>query len=146
MVSGVAAALRSVNTVRPEKVRALVVEDSRTIAAIVKHYLQVEGFEVLVASDGVVGLETAVRERPHVIVTDLNLPGMGGMDMVRALRADTRTHDIAIFMLTSDGSADTERQARAVGADDYILKPVEPRCLAARVRAVMDRAERVACE
>ncbi len=129
-----------------DKERALIVEDSRTIAAIVKHYLQLEGFDVLVASDGVVGLETAVRERPNLIVTDLNLPGMDGIDMVRALRADSRTHDIAIFMLTSDESAETERQARAVGADDYILKPVEPKRLAARVRAVMDRTERVACE
>ncbi len=101
-----------------DKERALIVEDSRTIAAIVKHYLQLEGFDVLVASDGVVGLETAVRERPNLIVTDLNLPGMDGIDMVRALRADSRTHDIAIFMLTSDESAETERQARAVGADD----------------------------
>ena len=131
---------------RPEHARALIVEDSRTIAAIMKHHLQVEGFEVFVASDGVIGLETAVRERPNLIVTDLNLPGMDGMEMVRALRADARTHDIAIFMLTSDDSAETERRARAVGADDYILKPVEPKCLAARVRAVMDRAERVACE
>lgn len=130
----------------PSRERALIVEDSRTIAAIVKHYLQLEGFDVLVASDGVAGLETAVRERPNLVVTDLNLPGMDGLDMVRALRADARTHDIAIFMLTSDQSAETERRAKAVGADDYILKPVEPKRLAARVRAVMDRAERVACE
>lgn len=130
----------------PQKERALIVEDSRTIAAVVKHYLQLEGFEVLVAADGVVGLETAVRERPDVIVTDLNLPGMDGMDMVKALRADPRTHGIAIFMLTSDERAETERLARAAGADEYILKPVEPRRLAARVRAVTNRAERVACE
>jgi DNA-binding response OmpR family regulator len=121
--------------------RALVVEDSRTIATVVKHFLQLEGFEVFVAADGVSGLETARRERPGIIVTDLNMPGMDGIDMVRALRADARTHDIAICMLTSDERAETEREARAVGADDYILKPMEPRCLAARVRGVMERAE-----
>lgn len=121
--------------------RALIVEDSRTIASIVKHYLQLEGFEVLVAADGAVGLETARRERPRVIVTDLNMPGMSGLDMVRALRADAGTRDIAILMLTSDESAETEQRAMAAGADEYILKPVDPQRLAARVRAVVDGAE-----
>ena len=121
--------------------RALIVEDSRTIASIVKHYLQLEGFEVLVAADGAVGLETARRERPRVIVTDLNMPGMSGLDMVKALRADAGTRDIAILMLTSDEGAETERQAKAAGADEYILKPVDPQRLAARVRAVVDGAK-----
>ena len=120
--------------------RALIVEDSRTIASIVKHYLQLEGFEVLVAADGTIGLETAMRERPRVIVTDLNLPGMSGLDMVRALRADAGTRDIAILMLTSDESPETERQAMAAGTDEYILKPMDPQHLAARVRAVVERA------
>ena len=120
--------------------RALIVEDSRTIASIVKHYLQLEGFEVLVAADGVVGLETARRERPRVILTDLNMPGMGGLDMVRALRGEAGTRDIAILMLTSDESPETERQATAAGVDDFILKPVDPQRLAARVRAVVDGA------
>ena len=124
------------------KDRALIVEDSRTIACLVRHFLQLEGFEVLVASDGVAGLETARRERPRVIVTDVNMPGMDGLEMVRALRADTRTQDIAICMLTSDETAEGERAARAIGADDYIHKPVEPRCLAARVRGVLARGER----
>jgi DNA-binding response OmpR family regulator len=127
---------------KPGKDRALIVEDSRTIAAIVKHFLQLEGFEVFVAADGVAGLETARRERPGLIVTDLNLPGMGGLEMVKALRADDRTQDISIFMLTSDASPESENLARAVGADDYIVKPVQPQLLAARARAVMDRAEK----
>jgi DNA-binding response OmpR family regulator len=125
----------------PDNTCALIVEDSRTVASIVKHYLQLEGFEVLVAADGVVGLETARRERPRVIVTDLNMPGMGGLEMVRALRADAATRDIAILMLTSDESPETKQQAMAAGADEYILKPVDPQRLAARVRAVVDGAE-----
>ena len=125
----------------PDNKRALIVEDSRTIASIVKHYLQLEGFEVLVAADGVVGLETARRERPRVIVTDLNMPGMSGLDMVRALRADAGTCDIAILMLTSDEGAEIEQQVMAAGADEYILKPVDPQRLAARVRAVVDGAK-----
>ena len=124
------------------KDRALIVEDSRTIACLVRHFLQLEGFEVLVASDGVIGLETARRERPGVIVTDVNMPGMNGLEMVRALRADARTQNITICMLTSDETAEGEREARAIGADDYIHKPVEPGILAARVRGVIARAER----
>ena len=120
----------------------LVVEDSSTIAAIVKHFLELKGFDVLVAGDGVAGLETARRERPDLIVTDMNLPGMDGLDMVRALRADTPVQHMSIFMLTSDASAETERRARELGVDDYIVKPVPPKNLAARVRAVMDRGEK----
>jgi DNA-binding response OmpR family regulator len=119
--------------------QALVVEDSRTVACILKHYLQREGFGVLVAPDGAAGLETAIRERPRLIVTDLNMPGMDGLELVRALRADSRTTGLAILVLTSDESVEGERQARAAGADDYILKPIEPRQLAARVRAVVGR-------
>lgn len=125
----------------PDNTRALIVEDSRTIVSIVRHYLQLEGFEVLVAADGAVGLETAIRERPRVIVTDLNMPGMSGLDMVRALRADAGTRDIVILMLTSDASPETERQVIAAGANEYILKPVDPQRLAARVRAVVDGAK-----
>ncbi len=124
----------------PDNTRALIVEDSRTIASIVRHYLQLQGFEVLVATDGVVGLETARRERPCVIVADVNMPGMSGLDMVKALRADPDTRDIAILMLTSDESPETAKQAIAAGADEYILKPVDPQRLAARVRAVVDGA------
>jgi two-component system alkaline phosphatase synthesis response regulator PhoP len=126
------------------KDRALIVEDSSTIAAILKHFLQLEGFEVFVASDGVAGLDAARRERPDLIVTDLNLPGMDGLAMVRALRADDRTQDASIFMLTSDASPESERLARAVGADEYLVKPVPPRHLAARARAVMNDVERAA--
>ena len=122
------------------KDRALIVEDSRTVASIVKHFLQAEGFEVSIAVDGIAGLDTARRERPRLIVTDVNMPGMGGLDMIRALRSDIPTHDMAIFMLTSDDTAEGEREAREAGADDYLLKPVAPQYLIARVRAVMDRS------
>lgn len=121
------------------KERVLVVEDSGTIQSVVKYYLQIEGFDVLLAKDGTTGLELAKSKRPRVIVTDYNMPGMDGMAMVKELRADPLTQDIAILMLTSEASVDREAQALAVGADDYILKPVEPRRLAARVKALLSR-------
>ena len=123
------------------KERVLVVEDSRTILAVVKYFLELEGFEVLEARDGNVGLEVAKRERPQVIVTDYNMPGMDGLALVKALRVDPLTRGIAVLMLTSENNVEKESQALEAGVDDYILKPVEPRRLAARVKSVLARSK-----
>jgi two-component system alkaline phosphatase synthesis response regulator PhoP len=120
--------------------RVLVVEDSPTVSSVVKYFLELEGFEVLLAGDGLVGLEVALRERPDVIVSDVNMPGMGGVAMVKALRGDARTSQVRIVMLTSESSVESEAEGLAAGADDYILKPVEPRRLAARVKALLARS------
>jgi PleD family two-component response regulator len=124
-----------------EKERVLVVEDSRTILAVVKYFLELEGFEVLEAKDGNVGLKVAKREQPQVIVTDYNMPGMDGVALVKALRADPVTRGIAVLMLTSENGVEKESQALEAGVDDYILKPVEPRRLAARVKSVLARSK-----
>ena len=124
------------------KERVLVVEDSSTIASVVKYFLELEGFEVVVAKDGNSGLEAARRYQPHVIVTDYNMPGMDGMAMVRALRSEAATSGIAVLMLTSEDSIEKETQALEAGVDDYILKPVEPRRLAARVKSLLARSQR----
>jgi type II secretory ATPase GspE/PulE/Tfp pilus assembly ATPase PilB-like protein/CheY-like chemotaxis protein len=120
--------------------RVLVVEDSPTIVSVIRYFLELEGFEVLVAENGLLGLEMAFRERPDVIVSDVNMPGMGGVAMVKALRGDARTSQVRIIMLTSESSVESETEGLAAGADDYILKPVEPRRLAARVKALRARS------
>jgi type IV pilus assembly protein PilB len=122
-----------------ERRRVLVVEDNPTIVSVVKYFLEIEGFDVTVASDGRAGLETALRDRPDLIVSDVRMPGMTGMEMVRELRGNPATAGTRILMLTSEESVDTETEALAAGADDYILKPVEPRRLAARVKALLSR-------
>jgi CheY-like chemotaxis protein len=127
-----------------EKERILIVEDHRTVTSVVKYFLELEGFEVVVAKDGLIGLEAAKRELPDVIVTDCNMPGMDGVALVGALRADARTQDIATPMLTSGDSADGETHALAAGAYDYILKPVEPRRLVARIKALLALKEKAA--
>jgi PleD family two-component response regulator len=124
-----------------KKERILIVDDNRTITSVVKYFLELEGFEVLLAEDGLIGLTVAHRERPNVIVTDVNMPGMDGISMVKALREDSATRDVAILMLTSEDSLDSETRALSAGADDYILKPVEPRRLAARVKALLARSK-----
>jgi type IV pilus assembly protein PilB len=120
--------------------RVLVVEDNATIVSVVKYFLELEGFEVLVAADGLAGLEIAIRECPDVIVSDVNMPGMGGLEMVKALRLNPRTRDVRVLMLTSETSVESETEGLAAGADDYLLKPVEPRRLAARVKALLSRS------
>jgi CheY-like chemotaxis protein len=119
--------------------RVLVVEDNATISSVVKYFLELEGFEVTVAADGRAGLETALRDRPDLIVSDVRMPGMTGTEMVKQLRGNAATAGTRILMLTSEESVDTETEALAAGADDYILKPVEPRRLAARVKSLLSR-------
>jgi DNA-binding response OmpR family regulator len=121
--------------------RALIVDDSRTIAAIMRRFLELQNFEVLVAADGALGLEVARREQPRVIITDVNMPGMGGLDMVRALRNDERTRDVVIIMQTSDASDASRQEAIDAGANDYIVKPFEPARLAALLKAAVERPE-----
>jgi type IV pilus assembly protein PilB len=123
------------------KPRVLVVEDDGTISVVVKYFLELEGFEVLIAKDGASGLEMIRRERPRLVVTDCNMPGMDGMTMVKELRADPLTRDTVVLMLTSEEGIDKETEALAVGVDDYIVKPVEPRRLAARVKSVLARSK-----
>jgi len=120
--------------------RVLVVEDNATIASVVKYFLELEGFEVFLAGDGLAGLETAKRNHPDIIVSDVNMPGMGGVAMVKALRADAELSGVRILMLTSESSVECETEGLEAGADDYILKPVEPRRLAARVKALLARS------
>jgi len=120
--------------------RVLVVEDSPTVSAVIKYFLEIEGFEVGMAANGLIGLEMALQAPPDVIVTDVNMPGMGGVDMVKALRSDSRTAHVRILMLTSESSVESEAAGLEAGADDYILKPVEPRRLAMRVKALRARS------
>jgi type IV pilus assembly protein PilB len=118
----------------------LVVEDNATIATVIKYFLELEGFDVLVATNGLLGLEIAFRENPAVVVTDVKMPDMDGVTMLKALRSDPRTAQMRIMMLTSESSIETETEALEAGADDYVLKPVEPRRLAARVKALRARS------
>jgi type IV pilus assembly protein PilB len=121
------------------KRRVLVVEDSPTIMSVIKYFLELEGFDVLAAGDGQAGLAMALHERPDVIVSDVQMPMMTGVEMVTALRADAAMASVRILMLTSEDSVEAETRGLEAGADDYILKPVEPRRLAARVKALLAR-------
>ena len=114
----------------------LVVDDEPKIVKQARDYLEKDGFRVLAAGDGRTALALARHERPDLVVLDLNLPGMDGLDVCRALR---RESDVPIIMLTARVEETDRLIGLELGADDYIIKPFSPRELVARVRAVLRR-------
>lgn len=120
----------------PSRVRALVVEDERALADLVSGYLERDGFEVEIAGDGEEALDRARRLDPDVVVLDLGLPGIDGVEVCRRLRTFS---DCYIVMLTARVEEVDKLVALAVGADDYLTKPFSPRELVARVRAMLRR-------
>ncbi len=121
--------------------RILIVEDEQDIADLIGFNLERAGFEVLKAHDGVEGTETAMRERPNLIVLDLMLPGRDGFSVFRELRRDPRTAKIPVIMLTARAQTEDRIQGLEAGADDYLTKPFSPKELMLRVQAVLKRSD-----
>jgi DNA-binding response OmpR family regulator len=119
--------------------KVLVVEDDRKIASVVKMYLERDGYEVYRAESGTEALRLARAHRPSLIVLDLMLPELNGMEVCRILRQES---DVHIIMLTARSTETDKLAGLDIGADDYMTKPFSPRELAARVRAAMRRLER----
>lgn len=118
--------------------KILVVDDEAEIVRLVRAYLERAGFAVVTASEGHQALAVFRHERPNLVVLDLNLPGMDGLDVCRALRRDS---DVPIIMLTARIEETDRLIGLELGADDYIVKPFSPREVVARVRTVLRRAE-----
>jgi DNA-binding response OmpR family regulator len=116
----------------------LIVDDEPKITRLVSDYLEKAGFSVIVARDGREALMRARTERPDLVVLDLGLPQMDGLDVTRALRRDSR---VPIIMLTARAEEADTVVGLELGADDYVTKPFSPRELVARVRAVLRRHE-----
>ena len=121
---------------RAKVLRALVVDDEEHLARLVADYLAREGFTVQVALDGEHAVELARAARPDVVVLDLMLPGIDGVEVCRQLRTFT---DAYVIMLTARAEEVDKLIGLAVGADDYLTKPFSPRELVARVRAMLRR-------
>ena len=117
----------------------LIVEDDPSTLEIVELYLRRDGHKVVKSQDGMEGLRLAREAHPDLVVLDLMLPGMDGMEVCRTLRDES---DVPVVMLTARVEEDDRLAGLDLGADDYITKPFSPRELAARVRAVLRRTAR----
>jgi len=116
----------------------LVVDDEPEIVRLVRDYLESAGFQVVTALDGPEALRVARRHHPDLVILDLNLPGLDGLDVARALRRDG---EVPIIMLTARTEEPDRVAGLELGADDYVSKPFSPREIVARVRAVLRRVD-----
>lgn len=119
------------------KGRVLIVEDEAKIVELLRLYLERDGYQVVGAADGPQALELAEKEKPDLVLLDLNLPGMDGLEVCRRLRA---RGPVPIIMLTARGEEVDRIVGLELGADDYVSKPFSPREVVARVRAVLRRS------
>jgi len=125
-------------------VRILIAEDDPDIADLVVHYLQKSGWETHVAPSGDKALAYARSHQVDLVILDLMLPGMNGLDICRALRADQAKASVPIIMLTAKADEGDRVAGLEIGADDYVSKPFSPNELVARIRALMRRSQRAA--
>src|SRR5258706_986751 len=119
----------------------LVVDDEPRIADLARDYLEHAGFTVRTAADGEAALTAVRRDRPDLVVLDLGLPGLDGLDVTRAIRRDS---NLPVIMLTARDDELDKLLGLELGADDYLTKPFSPRELVARVRAVLRRVDNAA--
>jgi two-component system alkaline phosphatase synthesis response regulator PhoP len=118
------------------KAKILIVDDEQSILNLVSSYLKPEGYEVFTASDGPSGLKAAQAYKPDLIVLDIMLPGMDGIELLSRLR---RESDAYVIMLTAKSEETDKIVGLSVGADDYVTKPFSPRELVARIKAALRR-------
>jgi two-component system, OmpR family, alkaline phosphatase synthesis response regulator PhoP len=122
------------------KGNVLVIDDEKDLIEMIRYNLEKEGFNVIGAGDGESGLSLAAAEKPDLIVIDLMLPGMDGLEVCRLLRKGSGTAGIPIIMLTAKTSESDRVVGLELGADDYVTKPFSPRELGARVKALLRRS------
>src|SRR5215470_13863932 len=123
----------------PSMKKILIIEDEATIAQLIRLYLEQANYQVLTAGDGVAGLELHARERPDLVILDLMLPVMDGMEVCRRIRAWANT---PILMLTARQGEEDRIAGLELGADDYLVKPFSPREVVSRVKAILRRSSR----
>jgi two-component system phosphate regulon response regulator PhoB len=121
--------------------RILIVEDERGLTQALEYNFRREGYETVVAHDGLEGLRKAQALLPDVVILDLMLPGLGGLEVCRELRAGERTRDLPILMLTARAEETDQVVGFSMGADDYVTKPFSTKVLLQRVKALQRRAE-----
>jgi phosphate regulon transcriptional regulator PhoB len=123
----------------PKKI--MVIEDEPDIQELLAYNLEREGYQVVMAADGEMGLQAVRGERPHLVLLDLMLPGMDGIELCRLLKQDDETRTIPVIMLTAKSEESDVVLGLGIGADDYVTKPFSPRELLARIKAQLRRTQ-----
>ncbi len=122
-----------------KKEKILIIDDEKDIIKLISYNLEKEGYRIISALDGERGLEIIFKEKPDLIILDLMLPGLDGLELCKILKRNEETSSIPIIMLTAKGEEADIVVGLELGADDYITKPFSPRVLLARVKAVLRR-------
>jgi DNA-binding response OmpR family regulator len=120
-----------------EKIKVLIVEDEKRIVDLIRLYLEREGYAISVASDGMEALSLFREHRPDLVILDLMLPGIDGLEVCRKIR---QISTVPIIILTAKGEETDKVVGLSIGADDYVTKPFSPKELLARIRAILRRA------
>jgi two-component system alkaline phosphatase synthesis response regulator PhoP len=124
-----------------DKPTILIVDDEQDILDLIEYNLQKEGFDVLKAEDGLEGIEMARKHNPNLVLLDIMMPKMDGLEVVERMRNDQELKHIPIIFLTARGDENTEVQGLDKGGDDYITKPISTTTLISRIKAVLRRFE-----
>ena len=124
-----------------EKNRILIIEDESDIGELLEYNLQKEGYDTILANNGESGLQIAKKEKPNLLILDLMLPGIDGLDVCRLIKSDSDIKDISIVMLTALGQEEDIVKGLESGADDYITKPFSFKVLIARIQSVLRRGQ-----
>jgi two-component system alkaline phosphatase synthesis response regulator PhoP len=122
--------------------KILVIEDEKDVVELLRHYLEKENFALKEAGDGFSGLKKARAENFDLVILDIMLPEMDGLEVCKELRSDPKTASLPIIMLTARGEETDKIVGLELGADDYVTKPFSPKELVARVKALLRRLER----
>jgi phosphate regulon transcriptional regulator PhoB len=121
--------------------KVLVIDDEKDIVSLLRYHLEKSGFHCLEGMDGTTALRLVREHHPDLLILDLMLPGMDGLEICRQLRQDAATARLPILMLTAKAEEVDRVVGLEVGADDYVVKPFSPRELVARVRAILRRSQ-----
>jgi two-component system phosphate regulon response regulator PhoB len=121
--------------------RILIIEDERALTDVLSYNLQREGYDVVVAHDGQEGLRKAQMQLPDLVILDLMLPGLDGLEVCRELRGGERTRHLPLLMLTAKAEETDQLVGFSMGADDYVTKPFSVKVLLQRIKALQRRTE-----
>lgn len=125
----------------PDRKTILVVDDEQDLLDLIEYNLKKEGFDVLKAEDGLEGIDVARKHRPDLVLLDIMMPKMDGLEVVERMRSDKKIKRIPIIFLTARGDEKTEVEGLDKGGDDYITKPISTTKLISRIKAVLRRFE-----